>query len=41
LSGLAARAVLVLDEHDKVVHAELVGEIANEPDYEAALKVLD
>ena len=36
LSGLAARAVLVLDEQDKVLHAELVGEIADEPDYEAA-----
>lgn len=40
LSGLAARAVVVLDEHDKVMHAELVGEIADEPDYAAALKVL-
>ncbi|MDQ6647371.1 MAG: thiol peroxidase [Pseudomonadota bacterium] len=40
LAGLAARAVLVLDEHDKVIHAELVGEIADEPDYEAALSVL-
>jgi thioredoxin-dependent peroxiredoxin len=40
LTGLAARAVVVLDEHDKVVHAELVGEIAHEPDYDAALKVL-
>jgi thiol peroxidase len=40
LSGLAARAVVVLDEHDKVLHAELVSEIANEPDYDAALKVL-
>ncbi|MFC5526964.1 thiol peroxidase [Rhodanobacter ginsengisoli] len=40
LAGLAARAVLVLDEHDRVIHAELVGEIAHEPDYEAALKAL-
>ncbi|MFC5581842.1 thiol peroxidase [Rhodanobacter terrae] len=40
LTGLAARAVVVLDEHDKVVHAELVGEIAHEPDYDAALKAL-
>jgi thiol peroxidase len=40
LAGLAARAVLVLDEHDKVIHAELVGEIADEPDYDAALKAL-
>ncbi len=40
LDGLAARAVLVLDEHDKVIHAELVSEIAHEPDYDAALKAL-
>jgi thiol peroxidase len=40
LAGLAARAVLVLDEHDKVLHAELVSEIGHEPNYDAALKVL-
>jgi thiol peroxidase len=40
LAGLAARAVVVLDEHDKVVHSELVGEIAHEPNYEAALAAL-
>ena len=40
LAGVAARAVVVLDEHDKVLHTELVGEIANEPDYDAALKAL-
>ena len=40
LSGLTARAVIVLDENDTVVHAELVGEIGHEPDYEAALKAL-
>lgn len=40
LRGLAARAVVVLDEHDKVLHAELVGEIADEPDYAAALQAL-
>jgi thiol peroxidase len=40
LAGLTARAVVVLDENDKVLHSELVGEIANEPDYEAALAVL-
>lgn len=37
LAGLCARAVIVLDEHDKVLHSELVPEIAHEPDYEAAL----
>lgn len=40
LAGLAARAVVVLDAEDKVLHAELVGEIGNEPDYDAALKAL-
>lgn len=40
LDGLTARAVIVLDEHNKVLHAELVSEIKNEPDYAAALAVL-
>jgi len=40
LAGVAARAVVVLDEHDKVLHSELVGEIKNEPDYAAALAAL-
>ena len=40
LGGLAARAVVVLDEHDKVLHTELVGEIAHEPNYDAALNAL-
>ncbi|WXL27702.1 thiol peroxidase [Ectopseudomonas mendocina] len=40
LTGLAARAVVVLDENDKVLHSELVSEIANEPDYAAALAAL-
>ncbi|BDU20165.1 thiol peroxidase [Dyella sp. GSA-30] len=40
LAGLAARAVVVLDEHDKVLHTELVGEIAHEPNYDAALAAL-
>jgi thiol peroxidase len=40
LAGLAARAVVVLDEHDKILHTELVGEIADEPNYAAALKAL-
>jgi thiol peroxidase len=37
LSGLTARAVIVLDEKDRVVYSELVPEIKQEPDYEAAL----
>lgn len=40
LAGLCARAVVVLDENDKVLHSELVGEIKDEPDYQAALKAL-
>ena len=40
LTGLTARAVVVLDENNAVLHAELVSEIANEPDYAAALAVL-
>ncbi|OLR93012.1 thiol peroxidase [Actinokineospora bangkokensis] len=37
MAGLAARAVVVLDESDTVVHAQLVDEITTEPDYDAAL----
>lgn len=40
LAGLTARAVVVLDADNKVLHAELVPEIKQEPDYEAALAVL-
>lgn len=40
LAGLYARAVVVLDENDKVLHAELVPEIAQEPNYDAALAKL-
>ena len=40
LVGVAARAVVVLDENDKVLHSELVGEIADEPDYAAAIAAL-
>jgi thiol peroxidase len=40
LAGITARAVLVLDENDRVLHAELVPEIAQEPDYDAAIAAL-
>ncbi|PPE72349.1 thiol peroxidase [Solimonas fluminis] len=40
LAGLTARAVVVLDEENRVLHSELVPEIANEPNYDAALAVL-
>jgi thiol peroxidase len=40
LAGITARAVIVLDANNKVLHSELVPEIAQEPNYEAALKAL-
>ncbi|BBU84070.1 hypothetical protein EIMP300_54700 [Escherichia coli] len=40
LKGLAARAVVVIDENDNVIFSQLVDEITTEPDYEAALAVL-
>ncbi|HUO44039.1 MAG TPA: thiol peroxidase [Burkholderiales bacterium] len=40
LKGLTARAVVVLDENNKVKYSELVPEIAQEPDYGKALAAL-
>jgi len=40
LAGLTSRAVVVLDENNKVLHSELVSEITSEPNYDAALAVL-
>jgi thiol peroxidase len=40
LAGLHSRVVIVLDENGVVKHAEQVGEIADEPNYEAALASL-
>ena len=40
LSGLLARAVLVLDERDRVIHAELVPAIEQEPNYEAVINTI-
>lgn len=37
LKGLLARAVFVLDDENRIVHAELVTELGNEPDYDKAL----
>ncbi|MCH9640069.1 MAG: thiol peroxidase [Betaproteobacteria bacterium] len=39
-AGITARAVIVLDETDTIIHAELVPEIADEPNYDAALAAL-
>lgn len=40
LKGLTARAVVVLDESNKVVYRQLVPEITEEPDYDAAMSAL-
>lgn len=40
MAGITARAIVVIDENDKVVYSELVGEIADEPEYEPALDAL-
>ena len=40
LKGLTARAVIVLDENNIVLHTELVDDITHEPDYGAALAVV-
>jgi len=40
LAGVTARAVLVLDEKDRILHAELVDDITHEPNYDAALAAL-
>nr|WP_315220382.1 thiol peroxidase [uncultured Flavobacterium sp.] len=40
LAGLHSRVVIVVDGDGKILHAEQVGEIADEPNYDAALAVL-
>ncbi|OOF86101.1 lipid hydroperoxide peroxidase [Rodentibacter ratti] len=40
IAGLTARSVIVLDENNQVLHSELVSEIKNEPNYDAAVAVL-
>jgi thiol peroxidase len=40
LAGITARAVVLLDADDKVLHTELVPEIGQEPDYDAAFAAL-
>ena len=37
LAGITGRAVVVLDNNNKVLHTELVPEIAEEPDYDKAI----
>lgn len=41
LAGVTGRAVVVLDAGNKVLHTELVPEIGQEPDYDAAFAALD
>ncbi len=40
LEGICARAVVVLDEDNKVIYTQLVPEIGEEPDYDSALAKL-
>ena len=40
LAGVATRAVVVIDESGKVLYTQLVPEVSQEPDYEAALNAL-
>jgi thiol peroxidase len=40
LAGLHSRVVIVLDENGTILYSEQVSEIANEPNYEAALALL-
>ena len=40
LAGLLSRAVVVIDEHDKVVYTEQVPEITQEPAYDKAMEAL-
>ena len=41
LAGLLARCVLIIDEKGKVIFRDLVNEITDEPDYDAAIRVLE
>lgn len=41
MRGLLARSIVVLDEEGTVLHTELVPDIGQEPDYDAALAALD
>jgi thiol peroxidase len=40
LAGLCSRAVVILDENNKVLYTEQVPEIAQEPNYDTALAIL-
>ncbi|MEN8260336.1 MAG: thiol peroxidase [Pseudomonadota bacterium] len=40
IAGLSARAIVVIDENNKVTYTQLVAEVADEPDYDSALAAL-
>jgi thiol peroxidase len=40
MSGLLGRAIVILDQQDRVIYTELVPEIAQEPDYDAAAEAV-
>ena len=40
MAGVMARAVIVLDENDKVLYTQLVEELTNDPDYDQAIAAL-
>ena len=40
LAGLTARAIVIIDDDDKIIYTQLIQEIAEEPDYESALEAL-
>ncbi|MDD5227596.1 MAG: thiol peroxidase [Methylococcales bacterium] len=40
LTGVTARAVVIIDEHNKILYTQLVPELAHEPDYEAVFTAL-
>jgi thiol peroxidase len=40
LMGLCSRAIIVLDENNKILHTEQIGDIVDEPNYAAALSAL-
>jgi thiol peroxidase len=41
LAGLTARAIIILDEDNKVVYTELVEELSEEPHYESVLEAIN
>ncbi len=40
IAGLLSRAIVIIDTDGKVIYTEQIPEIAQEPDYEAALQIL-